>query len=94
MLFERLRGLALIAFRGLNGIRVSFPRSVADLAPRDVTLAGNAYFGVSSFFVLSELRLMARPALVNASVIGGFAFEEPRGYRCALCRFGHLLRQC
>ena len=41
MLFERLRGLALIALRRLDRVRVSFSRSVTDLAAGDVALAGN-----------------------------------------------------
>ncbi|HEY6764023.1 MAG TPA: hypothetical protein VI386_04575 [Candidatus Sulfotelmatobacter sp.] len=36
MLLERARCLALVALGGLNGIGVSFPRTVTDLAAGDV----------------------------------------------------------
>ena len=36
---------------------------------------------------------MAGPALVDAGVIGGSAFEELCGYRWALGRLRHFLRQ-
>src|ERR1700675_2894094 len=93
MLRKRSRCLALVPFRRFNGIRVSFPRPVAPLAARDIVLARNARLGVSSFFILSEFWLVARPASFGAGVIGGVAFEQPGGHGGALQRLGHLLRE-
>src|ERR1700733_4138888 len=91
MLLERVRGLALVTLGGLNGIGVSFPRPVTDLAARDVTLAGNGHFAMSRLFIFGELWLKASPALIGAGIITGAGLEEGRGYRRALRRLGHLL---
>ncbi len=91
MLLERARCPPLIAFRSLNSIGVSFPRTVTDLAAGDVTLAGNGHLAVSSLFIFGGLWLMASPALIGAGIIGWAALEKGRGYRSPLRRLGHLL---
>src|SRR5579864_7928957 len=65
--------------------------SVANFAGRGVALAGNRHLGVSGLLILSVFGLVARPAAVNAGVIGRIPQNEGRRDRRPLARFGHFL---
>ncbi len=92
MFLKRLRGLGFIALGRLDRVGVSFSGTVASFASRNVGLAGNGYLGMDRVFILDELRLMARPALVDAGVVSRTAFKKLRGYRCAIGGLGQFLR--